>query len=73
MIVLLIVLPVLALTIVIVIAIVRRFSQSDRRPQPPPIPASNEARLLELADLRSKNLISEVEHDEKRRSILNRI
>ncbi len=73
MILLFIVLPVLALTIVIVIAIVRRFSRSDQTPQPPPIPASNEARLLELEALRSKNLISEVEHDEKRQSILNRI
>ena len=68
-----VVLPLLAITVVIVIVIVRRFSSGGTTIVPPPMRASIEDRLVEIDSLRSKNLITDAEHEEKRRQILNGI
>lgn len=68
------VLTILAIPVGIVIALVWYFSslsKPQQMNQPPQIPRSTQERLSEIEDLRSKNLISEAEYEEKRKRILN--
>jgi hypothetical protein len=70
---LLIVLPLLVISIVVVIFIVRRCSSGGKPSLPSTARVSVQDRLLEIDALRSKNLISDTEYEEKRRQILNAI
>jgi len=66
----------LAIPAGIVIALVWYFSSRSRPPQmiqPPQVPKSIQERLSEIDGLRSRNLISEAEYEEKRRQILSGI
>jgi len=56
-----------------VIALVWYFFSRKRPPQFPQGPKSVQERLSEIDDLRSRNLISEAEHEEKRKQILSAI
>lgn len=50
------------------------YSRKNSAPPPPPPPSPNrESRLAELDSLREKNLISETEHQEQRKRILEGI
>lgn len=71
-----VVLIMLAIPVGIVIALVWYFSSRNKPPQaiqPPKVSKSSQDRLSEIDELRSQNLISEAEYDEKRRQILNGI
>ncbi len=66
----------LAIPVGIVIALVWYFCSRSKPPQlaqPPQIQKSTQERLSEIDGLRSQNLISEVEYEEKRRLILSGI
>ena len=66
----------LAIPAGIVIALVWYFSlrrKPSQLAQPPQIPKSIQDRLLEIDGLRSQNLISETEYEEKRKQILSSI
>ena len=62
----------LAIPVGIIIALVWYFSSRRKSLQPPAL-ASIQDRLLEIDALRSKNLITDAEHEEKRKMILNSI
>lgn len=67
---------ILAIPVGIVIALVRYFSSRSKPPQliqPPQVPKSIQERLSEIDGLRSQNLLSEAEYEEKRRHILSGI
>lgn len=71
-----VVLILLAIPVVIAIALVWYFSNRGKPPQPalpPQVPKSIEERLSELDGLRSRNLVSEAEYEEKRSRILGEI
>ncbi len=71
-----VVLIMLAFPVGIVIALVWYFSSRRRPPQvaqPPPVLRSTQDRLEEIGSLRSQNLISETEYEERRRQILSGI
>ena len=68
-----IVLALLAVPVVIVIALVWYFGSRNKPPQLPSGPSRPLDRLAELEALRSRNLISDAEHEEKRRQILSEI
>ena len=63
----------LAIPVCLVIFLIRYFSSRSKPPQLHQRPKSIQERLFEIGDLRSKNLISEAEHEEKRKQILNGI
>ncbi|MEO7339681.1 MAG: hypothetical protein ABI073_02285 [Luteolibacter sp.] len=65
-----IVLAMLALPVGVAIALIWFFSSRNKPPQYPQGPGIQE-RLLEIDALRAKNLISDAEHEEKRKQILN--
>ena len=77
----LIILVFLAVPIAVIVVIVWAVSKSSRRPaqhtSPAPIPAStlspSEARLVELASLRSKGLITDTEYEQRRQAIIQSI
>lgn len=58
----------LAAPVVLIIVLVKVFN----KPKAPPIPAPRSAQeqLITLDQLRSENLITEAEHEEKRKAIL---
>lgn len=62
----------LAILVGSIIALVWYFS-SRRKPLQPPAPPSIQDKLVEIDALRSNNLITGAEHEEKRKMILNRI
>lgn len=71
-----VVLIMLAIPIGIAIAVVWYFASRRKQPQPirpPQLPKGNQERLSEIEELRSRNLISESEYEEKRRQILSDI
>lgn len=68
-----IVLALLAVPVVIVIGLVWYFGSRNKPPQLPPGSSRPQDRLAELDALRSRNLISDAEHEEKRRQILRDI
>jgi flagellar basal body-associated protein FliL len=71
-----VVLIMIAITIGIILALVWYFSSRSKPPQliqAPQVPKSIPERLSEIDGLRSQNLISEAEHEEKRRHILGEI
>lgn len=68
-----IVLIMLAIPVVIVAAIVWFLVVRKRQILPPPNYTSIQERLTELDALKSKNLISELEYEEKRKQILSRL
>ena len=57
----------------IVIGVIHYVSKRNNPPQLPHGSNRIEAKLLEIDNLRSRNLISEAEHEEKRKQILSRI
>jgi uncharacterized membrane protein len=70
------VLIILAIPVVIVIALVWYFSSRSKPPQltqPPEVLRSAQDRLAEIDSLRSQNLISETEYEERRRQIISGI
>lgn len=69
----LIMIVILAIPSGIIVAVVWYFSARTKAAQAPPMRASIQDRLLELDALRSKNLISNVEYEEKRRQLLAEI
>jgi hypothetical protein len=73
MIVIFVVLIVLAIPVVIAIALIWYFSSRSKPPQLPQGAKSVQDRLTEIDGLRSRNLISEAEHEEKRKQILSDI
>jgi hypothetical protein len=68
-----VVLIMLAIPVGIAIVLIWYFSSRSKPPQLPQGPKSIQERLSEIDGLRSRNLISEAEHDEKRRQILGDI
>jgi flagellar basal body-associated protein FliL len=68
-----VVMIVLAIPVVIAIALIWYFSSRSKPPQLPQGPKSVQERLSEIDDLRARNLISEAEHEEKRKQILSGI
>ena len=74
----LLVLGIPVVIVVVVIAIVRASSSGNSQPPypmaapPPPLP-SPQSRLMEIDSLKAEGLISEAEHEEKRRKILEGI
>lgn len=67
-----IVLAMLALPVGVAVTLLWFFS-SRNKPQLHPQGPSIQERLLEIDDLRANNLISDAEHEEKRKQILNGI
>jgi flagellar basal body-associated protein FliL len=63
----------LALPVGAVIALAWYFSSRKKPPQIPQSPKSVQEKLSEIDDLRSRNLISEAEYEEKRMQILSDI
>jgi hypothetical protein len=74
MIIILVVLFLLGGSAVLVIFLVLHFNKKNPYPSVPPTlptgPQSTQARLTELDSLKSQNLISEAEYEEKRKQIL---
>jgi hypothetical protein len=68
-----VVLIMLAIPVGIAIVLIWYFSSRNKPPQLPQGSRSIEERLSEIDGLRARNLISEAEHDEKRRQILGDI
>lgn len=72
----LVVLFLLAVPVVIVVAVLMMSNSRNKGPlppmPPPPLP-SVESRLAEIDSLRARNLISEAEHEEKRKQIIGGI
>jgi hypothetical protein len=68
-----IVLAMIAIPICLALGLIWYFSSRKKEPQMAPDPGSAQDRLLELESLRSKGLISDAEHEEKRRKILSGI
>lgn len=71
-----VVLIMLAIPVGIIIAFVWYFSSRSKPPQvtqPPQVLRSTHDRLLEIDSLRSQNLISETEYEERRRQIISGI
>ena len=71
-----VVLIMLAIPVGIVIALVWYFSSRSKPTQhiqPPQVHRSTQERLAEIDSLRSQNLISETEYEERRRQILSGI
>ncbi len=71
-----VVLIMLAIPVGIVVALVWYFSSRSKSPQltqPPQILRDTQERLAEIDSLRSQNLISESEYEERRRQILSGI
>lgn len=68
-------LMVLGLPALIAIGVLLYTRRNSSRPGPPStsLPASRETRLAELDSLREKNLITEAEHQEQRKRILESI
>jgi cytochrome c-type biogenesis protein CcmH/NrfG len=69
-----VVLIMLAIPVGIVVALVWYFSSRSKPPQltqPQQVLRSTQDRLAEIDSLRSQNLISEAEYEEKRRQILS--
>ena len=64
-------LAMLTIPAIITLLVVWYFLLRRKSPPSPPTPASIQDRLLEIDSLRSKNLISDIEYEEKRRQILN--
>jgi len=59
-----------AIIIGLVLYLNRKSSTPTAPPMPPAAPSSTQARLTELESLKSRNLISESEYEEKRKQIL---
>jgi len=68
-----VVLVMLAISVGVVIALIWYFSSRSKPPQLLHGSKSIQQRLSEIDGLRSQNLISEAEHEEKRRQILSDI
>ena len=64
---------ILAVPVVIGIAIIWYFTSRSKSPQAVARPPSIQDRLQELDALRAKNLITEAEHEERRKQIINGI
>lgn len=64
---------VLGLPALIAIGILLYARRNSAPPPPPPPSSDRESRLMELDSLREKNLISESEHQEQRKRILEDI
>jgi flagellar basal body-associated protein FliL len=73
MIVIFVVLIVLAIPVGIAIALIWYFSSRSKPPQLPQGSKNVQERLTEIDGLRSRNLISDAEHEEKRKQILSDI
>lgn len=69
----LIMIVILAIPSGIIVGLAWYFSARSKAAQAPPARASIQDRLLELDALRSKNLISETEYQEKRKQLLGEI
>jgi hypothetical protein len=67
------VLVMLAIPVGIVVALIWYFSSRRKPPHLPQGPKSIQERLSEIDDLRSHDLISDAEHEEKRRQIISGI
>lgn len=68
-----IVLAMLIIPVGVVIALVWYFSSRSKSSQFPAGPTTVQERLLAIEALRSQNLISDTEHEEKRKQILKGI
>jgi len=68
-----VVLIMIAIPVGIVVALVWYFSSRSKPTQPPQVFRSAQDRLAELDRLHAQNLISEAEHEERRRQILSGI
>ena len=68
-----VILVILAVPVIIAIAIIWYFTSRGKASQSAARPTSVQERLQELDALRAKNLISEAEHEERRKQIINGI
>ena len=68
-----IVLAMIAIPACVALGLIWYFASRKKPTQMAPFPGSAQDRLLELESLRSKGLISDAEHEEKRQKILSGI
>ncbi|MBG7607706.1 MAG: hypothetical protein IZT59_06740 [Verrucomicrobia bacterium] len=70
---LIVLLLLLAVPVIIIIVVLKLSSRSSKNPQPPLLPQTTKERIEALDDLKNRNLVSESEHEEKRKELLRQL